>query len=171
MIAALLLAAMLATSWYVRRRLVLDFGPGRARAYLVVTVRQIAGFALPGIGALALAGEARSLRTMPASFARLADTIGIAGWIVPDDTWTMLAGALGGSDIGAGFAFFQWRRRGRRGPLFGELGWLLPRDRADLRWGLVLSFVAGVVEELYFRLALPLLIALSTGSMVAGLAA
>ncbi|MFT3978691.1 MAG: CPBP family intramembrane metalloprotease, partial [Sphingomonas bacterium] len=74
----------------------------------------------------------------------------------------------GGSAIGGGLALVQWRRRGRRGPLFGELGWLLPRTRADLGWGVILSLVAGVGEELFFRLAVPLLLALATGSALAG---
>lgn len=166
--AALLLAALLAASWHVRRRLALDLGHGRTGAYLAVTLRQIGGFAVPALAALALAGEWRALWRMPESFARLADTCGIAGWVAPGDGWTLLIGAVGGSAIGAGFAFLQWRRRGRRGPMFGELGWLLPRDRRDLRWGMVLSLVAGVAEEIFFRLAVPLLVSLVTGSALAG---
>ncbi|WEK42715.1 MAG: CPBP family intramembrane metalloprotease [Candidatus Sphingomonas colombiensis] len=168
MIAALLLAALLAMSWYVRRRLALNFGHGRSGAYLAVALRQIGGFAAPALIALTLAGEWRALRRMPESFARLAETYGIAGWVVPGDGWTLLIGAVGGSALGAGIAFIQWRRRGSRGPMFGELGWLLPRDRADLGWGLLLSLVAGVAEEVFFRLAVPLLVALATGSALAG---
>lgn len=168
MIAALLLVAMLAMSWYLRRRLRLDFGHGRSGAYLAVTVRQIAGFALPALLALALAGEWRALWVLPASFQRLAREVGVAGWIVASDGWMLLVGAAGGSTIGGAIAFIRWRRKGRRGPMFGELGWLLPRERADLGWGVVLSLVAGVAEELYFRLTLPLLVALASGSALAG---
>lgn len=166
--AALLLAALLTASWYVRRRLTLDFGHGRSSAYLSVALRQVGGFTLPALVVLALAGEWRALWRMPESFTRLAEACGIAGWAAPDDGWTLLLGAVGGTAIGSGFAFFQWRRRGRRGPMFGELGWLLPRDRADLGWAALLSLVAGVGEEVFFRLAVPLLIALGTGSALAG---
>ena len=44
----------------------------------------------------------------------------------------------------------------------------MPRTRADLGWGVILSLVAGVGEELFFRLAVPLLVALATGSALAG---
>ncbi|MBS0284247.1 MAG: CPBP family intramembrane metalloprotease [Proteobacteria bacterium] len=168
MTAALLLAALLAASWYVRRRLALDFGHGRAGAYRAVTVRQLGGFAAPALLALALAGEWHALWRMPESFARLAEALGIAGWVAPGDGWTLLLGATGGSALGAGFAFIHWRWRGRRGPMFGELGWILPQGRGDLGWGVLLSLVAGVAEELFFRLALPLLVALATGSALAG---
>src|SRR5690606_21159292 len=37
----------------------------------------------------------------------------------------------------------------------GDIGALLPRNRAELKYGWLLSVNAGVVEELLFRLALP----------------
>ena len=40
-------------------------------------------------------------------------------------------------------------------PALGDVQALLPRTRAELRWGAALSINAGVVEELMFRLALP----------------
>ena len=169
MTAALLLVALLVMSWFARKRLRLDFGDGRSHAYLTVAVRQLVGFALPALIILALAGEWRALSVMPPSFASLAQSLDLAGWIVPDDGWTLLIGALGGTVIGSGLAWLRWRRKRKRGPIFGELGWLLPRDRADLAWGVVLSLVAGVTEELFFRLALPLLATLATGSALAGL--
>ncbi|OJU19292.1 MULTISPECIES: CPBP family intramembrane glutamic endopeptidase [unclassified Sphingomonas] len=169
MTAALLLVALLATSWFARKRLRLDFGSGRSRAYLTVAVRQVLGFALPALVMLALVGEWRALSEMPASFAALAVSFGIEGWITPGDGWILSIGALAGTVIGSGLAWLRWRRKRKRGPIFGELGWLLPRDRADLAWGVVLSLTAGVTEELFFRLALPLLATLATGSALAGL--
>jgi membrane protease YdiL (CAAX protease family) len=43
-------------------------------------------------------------------------------------------------------------------PTVGDISALLPRDRKELRYGIVLSINAGVVEELLFRLAMPALI-------------
>ncbi|MGV8885429.1 MAG: CPBP family intramembrane glutamic endopeptidase [Microbacteriaceae bacterium] len=40
-------------------------------------------------------------------------------------------------------------------PALGDVQALLPRNRAELRWGAALSLNAGLVEELMFRLALP----------------
>lgn len=43
-------------------------------------------------------------------------------------------------------------------PTIGDIHALLPRNRAELKYGWLLSINAGVVEELLFRLALPALI-------------
>jgi membrane protease YdiL (CAAX protease family) len=49
----------------------------------------------------------------------------------------------------------------------GDVQALLPRNRAELRYGAALAVNAGVVEELLFRLAMPALIFGVTGSAVA----
>nr|WP_246346552.1 CPBP family intramembrane glutamic endopeptidase [Sphingomonas endophytica] len=41
---------------------------------------------------------------------------------------------------------------------------------AELGWGVLLAIVAGVTEELFFRLLLPLLIAIVSGSALLGFA-
>jgi membrane protease YdiL (CAAX protease family) len=56
-------------------------------------------------------------------------------------------------------------------PSIGDVQALLPRNRAELKWGAALAINAGVVEELLFRLALPALIFGVTGSAVAAVAA
>ncbi len=43
-------------------------------------------------------------------------------------------------------------------PTIGDVGALLPRNRAELGFGAALSLNAGVVEELLFRLAVPALV-------------
>jgi membrane protease YdiL (CAAX protease family) len=53
----------------------------------------------------------------------------------------------------------------------GDVQALLPRNRAELRYGAALAINAGVVEELLFRLALPALIFGVTGSAVAAVVA
>jgi len=56
-------------------------------------------------------------------------------------------------------------------PTIGDVQALLPRNRAELKYGAALAINAGVVEELLFRLALPALIFGVTGSAVAAVAA
>ena len=53
----------------------------------------------------------------------------------------------------------------------GDVQALLPRNRAELRYGAALAINAGVVEELLFRLAMPALIFGVTGSAVAAVVA
>ncbi len=52
-------------------------------------------------------------------------------------------------------------------PTIGNIGALLPRNRAELRYGVALSLNAGVMEELLFRLAVPATLFGATGSAVA----
>jgi membrane protease YdiL (CAAX protease family) len=49
-------------------------------------------------------------------------------------------------------------------PAIGDIQALLPRNRAELRYGAALSINAGIVEELLFRLAVPALVFGITGS-------
>ncbi len=53
----------------------------------------------------------------------------------------------------------------------GDIAALLPRNRAELKYGALLSVNAGVVEELLFRLAMPVLIFAATGSAAIAVAA
>jgi membrane protease YdiL (CAAX protease family) len=55
-------------------------------------------------------------------------------------------------------------------PTIGDITALLPRNRAELRWGAALSVNAGVVEELMFRLAMPLLLFGVTSNAVVAVA-
>ncbi|WP_193753138.1 CPBP family intramembrane glutamic endopeptidase, partial [Sphingomonas endophytica] len=78
-------------------------------------------------------------------------------------SWQPLAlGALAGAIIAA-----VLERRGRRVAL-GDLRAVTPVRRAELGWGVLLAVEAGVTEEVFFRLLLPLLIAQLSGSAVAG---
>lgn len=52
-------------------------------------------------------------------------------------------------------------------PTVGDISALLPRNRQELRWGAAMSINAGVVEELLFRLALPVLLYAVTTSALA----
>jgi membrane protease YdiL (CAAX protease family) len=58
-----------------------------------------------------------------------------------------------------------------RAPVVGDIEALLPRDSRETWMAVPLSLNAGVSEELFFRLALPLLVTAVTGSALIGLAA
>jgi membrane protease YdiL (CAAX protease family) len=56
-------------------------------------------------------------------------------------------------------------------PAIGDIAALLPRNRAELRYGALLSVNAGIVEELLFRLAFPVLIFAVSGNAAIAIAA
>jgi membrane protease YdiL (CAAX protease family) len=97
----------------------------------------------------------------------------------PASVWwrSVLAGTgalVPGVAIGLGVAFVSGTvfavavaRNGDEVPTIGDIGALLPRNRAELVYGALLSVNAGVVEELLFRLAVPTLIFGASGSAVA----
>jgi membrane protease YdiL (CAAX protease family) len=79
--------------------------------------------------------------------------------------WEPLAfGALCGVLIAA-----LLERRGR-GVRVGDVRAVTPMRRAELGWGVLLAVVAGVAEELFFRLLLPLLVTIVSGSALLGFA-
>ncbi|MCC2977460.1 CPBP family intramembrane metalloprotease [Sphingomonas sp. PL-96] len=131
--------------------------------------------ALP-LAALALLARLDLLWRMPAEFAALAAAVGtwLAGpGAAPRSIGLLAAAVVAGFGGGAvlGLAIAAWRRRRGRGDLhIGRVGALLPRTRAELGWAAALAITAGVVEELFFRLVLPLLAAQVTGSAAVGFA-
>jgi membrane protease YdiL (CAAX protease family) len=78
-----------------------------------------------------------------------------------------IAGAVTGIVILA-FLLPRLRRRRTRPLLLGDIAPLLPRNGPETLWTAVLSINAGVGEELYFRLLLPLLlVSLGSGALAA----
>lgn len=172
---ALLLATLALLALYTRgdvaaflRFVRLDRSFDRRRRYRLWVVKQMLVFALPTVVGLALLGRLGAFATMPAEFrpaaALLGDARVDAGFLA-----AMAAGIGGGLVVGGGIAWWLGRR-GRRMPMAGDLSALLPRNRAELPYGALLSLSAGVTEEAMFRLFLPLLIVLVSGSWVAAFA-
>jgi membrane protease YdiL (CAAX protease family) len=89
-----------------------------------------------------------------------------SGWVGPAITAALVILIGGGAVLGIFLA-----RSETEIPSIGDVQALLPRNRAELKWGAALAINAGVVEELLFRLALPALIFGVTGSAVAAVAA
>lgn len=145
----------------INRRLAALLGDGSR--YRLWIVKPVLLFALPALAALALVGRLEALRGFPRELQPLADWLG-DGLAIDADFLTGVA--IGGAIVL--LAALLLRGRGFR---LGKVGALLPRHRGELVPAALLSLSAGVTEELFFRLALPLLIAQASGSSVAGMAA
>ena len=116
-----------------------------------------------GTGAIALLmlPGLPALTTLPPEFAAArrdaVALIGGDGFPVALILAAMVAGGAVGELVG-------WVRRRTRPFMLGDIGVLMPRTRAEMRWGAAMAVVAGVSEELFFRLTVPLAIAMLTGS-------
>jgi membrane protease YdiL (CAAX protease family) len=137
--------------------------PGwRRRRYRVWIAKSWVLFAAPAVIGLALLGRLDAVVTMPAAFAAPALT---AGYPAPlaDIAGELAIGLVAGSVLGGGWAI--WRgRKGRQPAMLGDFSTLLPQDRAEALLAAGAALSAGITEELYFRLAVPLLIADLTGN-------
>lgn len=168
--AALLLALALAAFVHFARGGEVGFPPsgwphGRARYYTRAAARIAVLFGATSLLLLGLAGQLRTLATMPRVFEPVRALTG-SGSLAGSAAWMLGGAILTGALIGAGAA-----RLTRRRLQIGRLGAVLPRERAELGWGLLLSLVAGVCEEWFFRLLVPLLVTLVSGSPLLGFVA
>jgi membrane protease YdiL (CAAX protease family) len=84
------------------------------------------------------------------------------GWLGPTLVISVAVALLGGAVLGIVLA-----RSETEVPAIGDVQALLPRNRAELKYGAALAINAGVVEELLFRLAMPALVFGFTGNAIA----
>ena len=152
----LLTGALAAAMWFLWPRVPAATRAGRYRAWMR---RAGMAFALPTLVALALLGRLDALWRLPAEFTTA------RRWLPDMAPGDVVVGALAGTLIGLAAAAWRARRGGR--PI-GRPGALMPRSPAELPWGAAVAIVAGTTEEPFFRLLLPLLIAIVTGSAAAG---
>ena len=169
--AALLLAALAGMWWFqkgdlgeYRRFKALDDDHSRRMRFRLWLARAALAFLLPVLLGLMLLGRVDALAVMPDEFAGLAAAMPP---IFEGEAMRpmLIGGAVGGLVAGAVLARMRKRR-----PL-GDVSALLPRDRRELKYTAALSVMAGLSEEAFFRLYLPLLIALVTGQVWIGFAA
>lgn len=91
------------------------------------------------------------------------------GWLRDAASEGLLKGFLVGATVAllvGSIAMLPLARGQDEVVTIGDIHALLPRNRAELRYGALLSVNAGVVEELLFRLALPAAVFGVTGSVV-----
>ena len=124
------------------------------------------GYAAPALLGLLAIGSLGAVAGLPVVFLPLADATGLAPGAVTPGT---IAIGLGAGSL-LGLALTWWRaRRGRAPWTAGDVSTLLPRRDAELWPAAVLAVSAGIAEELFFRLWLPLIVALASGSGTLGM--
>jgi uncharacterized protein len=131
-------------------------------------------FALFFVGSLAvLAGTGRLAATLrePDAFAPLTASLrrALPSHLISPE---LLGGMVSGLAIAVVAITLVSVRRGAQAPSvqLGDINALLPRNGAETLWTMLLSINAGVSEELFFRLLLPLLFVLAFGHVAIGFA-
>ncbi|QJR12276.1 hypothetical protein DSM104443_03361 [Usitatibacter rugosus] len=128
-----------------------------------------------GLGSLAglwLIGRLDALGTVPAEFSGVMAVLPVAA---DDFLVGLLLSALGvGVVLPVAISFIAIRKARARGEApqspevaLGEFAALMPRNAAERRCALWLSINAGICEELYFRLFVPLLLCILLGNAIA----
>lgn len=170
--AVLLIALIGAYLWYVRGDRSGAAPADRIASYRRWMRRAPLAFGASALVALLLTGRFDAVVLLPPEFAPLipaARRIAGFGGNILHLKIAVLAGFAGGAVIGLGIAW--WRARaGKRQLVAGKFAALLPRTSGETGWTAALGVTAGVVEELFFRLALPLFAALVTGDALLGMA-
>lgn len=142
-------------------------GARRLPRFALIAAKAAVLFGLTSLAALVVAGELEALSRFPDALLP-ARTVAVAllGDALP---LRRIAQAMAMGILAGGVVAALVERRGRRFAL-GDYEAVLPRRPRELLWGAALSVNAGVSEELFFRLVVPLLAAQASGSAVAGCA-
>ena len=166
---ARLLATLMSLFWFLKGDLLgyrrirrLPDTASRQKTYRLWIAKAAIAFVLPAIIGLALLGRLDALVIVPREFDALRSLLpSLAG-----DSRAELLGMIGGSALGGLVigAVLATRRNWRILRTIGNVGSLLPRNRAEIAYAAAMSIAAGISEELAFRLFLPLLVALVSGN-------
>jgi membrane protease YdiL (CAAX protease family) len=173
--ALLLVAVLVLLAWFIRNDRAeyeafkaLTRTEDRQRAFRRWAAKSFLLFWGAALVVLLLIGRIDTLIQLPPEFAPLLPHLGgLDAGAVP----FVIGGVIGGGIVGAVAATFLSRRRTAKPKVLGDIEPLLPRNADERRWTALLGVNAAVGEELFFRLMLPLLIALVTGSAIAAFVA
>lgn len=144
----------------------LDDSSERRRFYRKWILSSFLTFGVATLVILALLGRLPALIAMPAEFAPLAERL----QALRDETsgarssgfWIGFVGSICVIAVLSAFMTGIGRRKAKQ-VVLGDVQPLLPRNAAERSWTALLSVNAGLSEELFFRLLLPLLLATVTG--------
>jgi len=143
----------------------------RQRRYRVWILKSLVLFSGASLVGLALLGRLRTLATLPVEFRPLFERLQSndpqsqihSGFLIG------FGGALLGSLI-AGILISRLIAKKRKPTLIGDIEALMPRNWAETFHTGLLSLNAGLSEELFFRLLLPLLLVILFGNAIAAFA-
>lgn len=126
-------------------------------------------YGVSSVTALALLGGLGTMHGLPVAFLAAAGPLGFdpATALLPG--WAVAASLAAGTALNAGGTWAR-ARRGKAAWELVPLPSITPRWTAELPAAAFLSLVAGVAEELFFRLLLPLLVVLVGGPAWLGFA-
>jgi len=126
-----------------------------------------------GVVGLFLLHRQSALVTMPVDFLDAWHGGLLRIGLAPTSFEALGTGLSGGLVIGtlamSVLPFVIRKRGGATPPLIGDIAALIPRTPAEIRWGAVLSFNAGITEEIFFRLLMPLTWYALTGDVLVAL--
>ncbi|HEX7850365.1 MAG TPA: type II CAAX endopeptidase family protein [Sphingomonas sp.] len=149
-------------------------GVGRKTFYRRMLTAQIVQFTLPPIIGLLVLGRIGAVTELPPELWPASALMrGDAPAVEIDPVLTTIFGLAVLVAIPLG-SFLTWRRlrSGKGAPAYlARLSALLPRDRDEVLLGAAISVAAGIGEELFFRLLLPMLLAAFVGAIPAVIAA
>ena len=172
--AALLLACLAALAWLTWQDVAdhaafkrLTETLERQRRYRAWVLKSFLLFLGGSVVCLALLGRLGCLIHEPWEFFELARRVRTAipfAEVGPE----LLGGMVAGVSISVVVAVILAQRNARRAaaPMLGHVAALLPRNGAETAWAALIGVNAGVSEEVFFRLLLPLLLALVFGDAV-----
>lgn len=140
------------------------------RRWIAVTFVLFVGYTLL---TLALLGRLFQINQLPAEFVPAWVSLGGGEAIAGGHIGGLALGmAIGGISAAAVAALARRKKKAERRPAkqLGDFAALMPRNRAELFHAAAMSINAGLSEELFFRLALPLLFVLVIGNVWAAFA-
>jgi CAAX protease family protein len=145
----------------------------RQGMYRYWTVDALLRYGALGVFGLLLLHRASALGAMPPDFlAAWRDSAARLG-LDPAKFAELGTGLSGGILIGTlamSLMPLVMRRFGGKSPvLTGDIAALIPRNRAEIRWGAAISINAGIVEEIFFRLLMPFAWFALTGDVITAL--
>jgi membrane protease YdiL (CAAX protease family) len=149
-------------------------GVGRKAFYRRMLTAQIIQFTLPPIIGLLLLGRIGAVTELPPELWPASAMLrGDVPAVSIDPLLTPMFGfaVLAAIPLGAILTWRRWRN-GKGAPAYlARLSALLPRDRDEVLLGAAIAVAAGIGEELFFRLLLPMLLAAFIGAIPAVVAA
>jgi membrane protease YdiL (CAAX protease family) len=143
-------------------------GVGRKTFYRRMLAAQLFQFTLPPIIGLLVLGRIGAVTELPPELWSASAVLrGDAPAVRVDPLLTSIFGAAVLVAIPLG-SLLTWRRWRKGAPAYlARLSALLPRDREEVLLGAAISVAAGIGEELFFRLLLPMLLATFVGGIPA----